>query len=488
MNPLLTANKESYQIPLFINGRDVITPKSFAVKNPATGKHIWDSSACSEQNALDAVAAAEKAFPAWSQTTPSTRRDIFYRAAEIIIKRKAELGSYMHHEIGADQNYQDFILGLSIEGLKDTAGRIPEATQGFVPNLIESGAHAIVYRAPYGVILGIGPWNAPYHLGFRAITFALATGNTTVLKGSELSPRCYWAITDVFREAGLPEGVLNLLFHDPRDAPKITETLVAHPAVRKINFTGSSHVGSVISSIAGKNLKPVLMELGGKANAIVMKDADLGNAARQCAMGAFLNAGQICMSTERVLVHTSVVDAFKSEFKKAIQDNFGSSHNCPVVITDASAKKNRALINDALAKGAHLVHGDPSIVDVDVENKMPPVVLGNVTPDMDLYAGESFGPSVSLYTFDTEEQAIALANDTDYGLAGAIFTENLQTGIRVAKQLNIGAVHINTMTVHDEFALPHGGCKKSGFGRFNGRQGLEEFIQYKTVTWTDKNA
>jgi acyl-CoA reductase-like NAD-dependent aldehyde dehydrogenase len=148
----------SYQIPLIINGRDVTTTKSFAVRDPSTGKQIWGSSSCSEQDALDAVVAAEKAFPSWSQTTPATRRDIFFSAANIISKRRLELGSYMHHEIGADQYYQDFIIGLAIEGLKDTAGRIPEAVQGFVPQLMESGSHAIVYREPYGVVLGIGPW------------------------------------------------------------------------------------------------------------------------------------------------------------------------------------------------------------------------------------------------------------------------------------------------------------------------------------------
>lgn len=148
----------SYQIPLQIGGKDVSTPKSFAVKNPSTGKHIWDSSSSSEEDALAAVEAADKAFPAWSQTTPATRRDIFLRAADIITRRKEELGSYMNQEIGADQYYQDFILGLSIEGLKDTAGRISETTQGFVPQLMENGAHAIVYREPYGVVLGIGPW------------------------------------------------------------------------------------------------------------------------------------------------------------------------------------------------------------------------------------------------------------------------------------------------------------------------------------------
>lgn len=191
------------------------------------------------------------------------------------------------------------------------------------------------------------------------------------------------------------------------------------------------------------------------------------------------------MSTERILVHSSIVDVFKQEFKQAIGKLFGETKNCPVVITNTSATRNRALVQNALDKGASLLYGDLTVADVDVESKMPPVVLGNVTSDMDIYGTESFGPSVSMYTFNTEEEAITLGNDTDYGLAGAVFTEDLRAGIRIAKQLKVGAVHINTMTVHDEFALPHGGFKRSGFGRFNGRQGLEEFLQYKSVTWTD---
>lgn len=191
------------------------------------------------------------------------------------------------------------------------------------------------------------------------------------------------------------------------------------------------------------------------------------------------------MSTERILVHSSVIDIFKEEFKKAVGKAFGAPENCPIVITNASANKNRALVQDALNKGASLVYGDIAEVDANAVSKMSPVILSNVTPAMDVYGTESFGPSVSIYTFDTEEEAILLGNDTDYGLAGAVFTEDLQSGMRVARQLNVGAVHINTMTVHDEFALPHGGFKKSGFGRFNGKQGLEEFVQYKSVTWTD---
>ncbi|EFY86960.1 aldehyde dehydrogenase, putative [Metarhizium acridum CQMa 102] len=400
-------------------------------------------------------------------------------------KRRKELGEYLNQEIGANQGYQDFIIGLSIEGLKDTAGRIAGACQGWVPESVHEGMKAMVLKRPYGVNLGIAPWNAPYHLGFRSVTFPLATGNTAILKGAEFSPRCYWAIADIFREASLPDGVLNLLFHRPDHAAAVTESLIAHPHVKKINFTGSTKVGSILAASAGRHLKPCLMELGGKANAIVLKDADLEKAAVQCATGAFMNAGQICMSTERILVHASVVRDFEPILKRTINDIFGSTLATPTLVTSASAARNRALVQDAISKGATSLDICSADLGEMVETKMRPVVLTNVDKSMELYGGESFGPSVSLYSFDSEEEAIELANDTEYGLAASVFTENLGSGFRIAERLESGAVHINSMTVHDEYSLPHGGVKKSGWGRFNGYQGLNEFLYCKTVTWMD---
>ncbi|KAG8411082.1 hypothetical protein J3458_016193 [Metarhizium acridum] len=400
-------------------------------------------------------------------------------------KRRKELGEYLNQEIGANQGYQDFIIGLSIEGLKDTAGRIAGACQGWVPELVHEGMKAMVLKRPYGVNLGIAPWNAPYHLGLRSVTFPLATGNTAILKGAEFSPRCYWVIADIFREASLPDGVLNLLFHRPDHAAAVTESLIAHPHVKKINFTGSTKVGSILAASAGRHLKHCLMELGGKANAIVLKDADLEKAAVQCAMGAFMNAGQICMSTERILVHASVARDFEPILKRTINDIFGSTLATPTLVTSASAARNRALIQDAISKGATSLDIYSADLGEMVETKMRPVVLTNVDKSMELYGGESFGPSVSLYCFDSEEEAIELANDTEYGLAASVFTENLGSGFRIAERLESGAVHINSMTVHDEYSLPHGGVKKSGWGRFNGYQGLNEFLYCKTLTWMD---
>ncbi|KAF4990283.1 hypothetical protein FDECE_14426 [Fusarium decemcellulare] len=472
-------------IPLIINGKDVESSKSFPVISPLAGKEIWSLSCASKDQVNDAVENAHDAFTAWSKTKASARRDIFLTAADIMDKRRKELGEYMHHEIGADQDYQDFILGLSIDGLKDTAGRIAGAVTGTAPESNHEGMRAIVYKRPYGVNLGIAPWNAPYHLGLRSVTFALATGNTAILKGAEFTPRCYWGIADVFRQAGLPDGCLNLIFHSPEDASSTINSLVAHPHIKKINFTGSTRVGSIISETAGRHLKPVLMELGGKASAIVLEDADLEKAALHCAQGAFKNAGQICMSTERILVQDSVAPGFQKILSETIRKLFGSTKDTPVIVTAASAQRNRGLVQDAVSKGAKSLPLFEDTHQDQVETRMRPVVLANVDQNMDLYAGESFGPSVSLFTFKSIEDAVALANDTEYGLSASVFTNDLGKGFRIADELESGAVHINSMTVHDEQPLPHGGVKKSGFGRFNGYQGLDEFLYYKTVTWMD---
>lgn len=190
------------------------------------------------------------------------------------------------------------------------------------------------------------------------------------------------------------------------------------------------------------------------------------------------------MSTERILVHSSIAETFKPILQATIEKVFGSADATPVLVTAGSAKRNRGLVDSALSQGAQAVFGNTNPTG-KLETKMSPVVLTNVNKDMDIYATESFGPSVSLYTFDSEEEALKLANDTEYGLSASVYTEDLRAGFRMAEGIESGAVHINTMSVHDEFSLPHGGVKKSGFGRFNGYQGLEEFLYYKTVTWLE---
>ena len=290
-----------------------------------------------------------------------------------------------------------------------------------------------------------------------------------------------WGIASVLHDAGLPAGVLNFLVHEPANAAAITQALIANPTIKKINFTGSTAVGRIVAKLAGEHLKPVLLELGGKAPAIVWEDADLDNAAFQCALGAFVNSGQVCMSTERILVHKNVRAEFETKLRESIDKLFGPDGEAPVLIQSRAVEKNRILLRDAVDKGASVLYGDVGAEEAS-KTRMRPVVIAGVQESMDIYKTESFGPTVALYEIDTEEEALRIANDTEYGLSSAVFTEDLRRGLRLAKGIETGAVHINNMTVHDETALPHGGAKASGYGRFNS-VGLGEWVRTKTITY-----
>ncbi len=252
-----------------------------------------------------------------------------------------------------------------------------------------------------------------------------------------MSPRCFWCIGSIFTAAGLPDGVLNVIFHRPQDAPEVTSAIIEHPFVKKINFTGSTATGSIIATQAGKYLKPVLMELGGKAPAIVLKDANLQKAAEGCAVGAFLHSGQICMSTERILVHSSIAEKFRDALKVAMDKIYGKESPAPILVNAPPVQKNKKLVEQALSKGAKILTGDLDAKEHS-DTRMRPIVVDKVSKDMDIYQTESFGPTVSLIVVESEEEAIEIANDTDYGLSSAVFTEDLTAGLRVAKQIETG--------------------------------------------------
>lgn len=284
--------------------------------------------------------------------------------------------------------------------------------------------------------------NAPYILGVRSVLYAIAAGNATVLKGSELSPRCYYNIGRIFTEAGLPDGVLNVLYTTRDDSPAVTSQLINSPVIKKVNFTGSTAIGSIIAATAGKALKPCLMELGGKASAIVLDDADIETAATQCALGAFVHSGQVCMSTERILVHKSIIDKFRPALKGFLE-HFDAGP-APIVVQGVAIEKNRKLVEDAVTKGAKVVHGDHKSQEKHPETgeisatRLRPIVVEGVKEEMDLYHQESFGPSVSLIEIESEEEAIRIANDTEYGLTSAVFTKDLGRALRIAKQIEAG--------------------------------------------------
>jgi acyl-CoA reductase-like NAD-dependent aldehyde dehydrogenase len=332
------------------------------------------------------------------------------------------------------------------------------------------------------VVLGMAPWNAPVILGTRALAMPLACGNTVVLKASEGCPGVHRLIGSVLHEAGLGDGVVNVITHSAEDAPAIVERLIAHPSVRRVNFTGSTRVGRIVAQHAAQHLKPALLELGGKAPVIVLDDADLDAAVAAIAFGAFFNQGQICMSTERVIVDHKIADALVQKLAAKARtlkagDPAAADSVLGVLESEAAARRIKLLIDDAHEKGAQLPVG--CAVEGAV---MQAVIVDGITPAMKLYADESFGPVVTVQRVDGDEEAIRVANDSEYGLSAAVFSRDVSRALNVAKRIESGICHINGPTVHDEAQMPFGGVKKSGYGRFGSKASIAEFTDLRWIT------
>jgi acyl-CoA reductase-like NAD-dependent aldehyde dehydrogenase len=328
----------------------------------------------------------------------------------------------------------------------------------------------------------VAPWNAPVILAARAVATPLAYGNTVVLKASERCPRTHAALAAAIADAGLPAGAINLVIHARGDAPEVMDELIAHPAVRRVSFTGSSKVGRIVAIKCAEHLKPCLLELGGKAPQIVLADADLDAAADAASFGAFMNSGQICMSTERIVVDGAVADELADRLADRAAnlvtgDPRDEGTMVGPVVDDESRERVLELIADARAKGAEVLAGGEADGNV-----VAPTVVDRVTPDMRLYGEESFGPVVAIVRVDGPEEAVAAANDTEYGLAAAVFGEDVDAALAIAHRIESGICHVNSSTVHDEPQMPFGGVKSSGWGRFGGRAALEEFTELRWMT------
>ena len=369
---------------------------------------------------------------------------------------------------------------LSAGMIREAAALTTQVAGEVIPS-DRPGCIAMALREPVGVLLGIAPWNAPIILGVRAVATPLACGNTVVLKASEQCPRTHTLIGEAFNEA-LPEGAISIVTNAPADAAEIVGALIDHPEVKRINFTGSTHVGKIIARRAAEHLKPALLELGGKAPLIVLDDADLDEAVKAAAFGAFMNQGQICMSTERIIVLDPVADEFNRRFKEKVEsmpvgDPREGKIPLGAVVDQKTVDWVRELVNDAIANGAEqLVGGEANGV------LMPAHVIDRVTPEMRLFREESFGPVVGVIRARDEAHAVELANDTEYGLSAAVFTRDTARGLRVAKLIKSGICHINGPTVHDEAQMPFGGVKASGYGRFGGRAGIDAFTELRWIT------
>ncbi|KAI0862771.1 Aldehyde/histidinol dehydrogenase [Xylaria cubensis] len=475
-----------YTVPLVIDGKDQLTNKTYDVINPSNNLVCHNSIAATPDDARAAVDAAAKALTGWRQSSPSMRRDILLRAADIMNNDRKELADYMVAETGSSNEWTQFNLNNAIDLLKDVAGRI-SSIEGSAPTVANPNMKAMIVKEPYGVVFSVASWNSPYILGMRSTILPIAAGNTVVLKGSELSPRSFWAIASVLLRAGLPDGVLNYISTDRDQAYDVTEAIVSHREVKKLNFTGSIAIGRAVSELAARHLKPVLLELGGQASAIVWEDADLDLAVKECVAGSFMYAGQCCMSTDKVILHKAIRDDFMQKLIPAIKAGFPSDDEARLMIRPGGKDKVVKLLDEAEGKGAVIMTPtldgkSTSALDDDL-TRLEPRVLSGVTPDMAIYQQENFGPTLSIFETDTEEEALRIANDTECGLSSAVFTEDLRRGFRLAEGIEAGAVHINNMSVHDESALPHGGCKASGFGRFNTNYGIQEWLRIKTITW-----
>ncbi|EAY71278.1 Delta 1-pyrroline-5-carboxylate dehydrogenase [Burkholderia dolosa AU0158] len=374
-----------------------------------------------------------------------------------------------------------FNVMLAANMLREAAAMTTQIDGAVIPSDVP-GSIAMAVRQPCGVVLGIAPWNAPVILATRALAMPLACGNTVVLKASEGCPGVHRLIGSVLHDAGLGDGVVNVLTHAPHDAPAIVERLIANPAVRRVNFTGSTRVGRIVATLAAQHLKPALLELGGKAPVLVLDDADLDAAVDAVAFGAFFNQGQICMSTERVIVDRKVADAFVEKLVAKARTLKAGNPAAPGVVlgtleSEAAAQRIAALVDDARTHGAALPLGCE--VDGAV---MQPTIVDGVTRDMKLYADESFGPVVTVQRVDGDEAALAAANDSEYGLSAAVFSRDIARAMQLAKRIESGICHINGPTVHDEAQMPFGGVKASGYGRFGSKASIAEFTDLRWIT------
>ncbi|MDR2216013.1 MAG: aldehyde dehydrogenase, partial [Nevskiaceae bacterium] len=396
--------------------------------------------------------------------------------------RSGEFSRLCVEETGAIGGWGHFNTGFAANICEEAAAMTTQITGETIPSDVP-GTLALGFRQPCGVCVGMAPWNAPVILGVRSIAMPLACGNTVVMKASELSPAVHRLIVDAFVAAGFPAGTVNFITHSAADAPAVVEALISHPAVKRVNFTGSSRVGRIVGELSGKHLKPCLLELGGKAPFIVLEDADLDEAVASAAFGAFMHQGQICMSTERIIVVEKIADEFVKRFAakaKSLPMGDPTKGNFPIgaCVDEKTVAHVKELISDATAKGAKVLTGGTGPGGAFFE----PTVVDGVTKGMRIYGEESFGPIVGVLHARDAEHAVELANDSEYGLSAAVFSRDINKALSIAQQIDSGICHINSSTVQDEAQMPFGGTKASGIGRFGGKAGVAEFTDLRWIS------
>jgi len=478
-----TQTETGIETRLFVAGAFVEAEggRTFENRDPFTDELVSEVAAGSRGDAQRAVEAAAAAFAEWSQTPPAARQGIFLKAADVLEARQDEVVSMLARETGCTFGFGMFQMHF-VPGLFRQAAALAYAPLGEVlPS--DTGAFAMGVRRPVGVVGAIAPWNAALILSARAIAAPLALGNTVVLKPSEWSPQVgglLWG--EVFAEAGLPEGVLNVVTHAPGEAQPIGDELVENPSVRRLNFTGSTATGRKLAEAAGRQLKRVVLELGGYNPLIVLADADLEYAVNATTFGAFLHQGQICMSARRIIVERPVAEEFvarlaeKTRGLKVGDPKEPDTIIGPVINGDA-LETIKARVDAAVRSGAKVLAGGAAEGAC-----FQPTLLADVPADSEFANNETFGPVAAIEVVDSAEEAVERANATAYGLSSGIITTDTDRGLALAQAIDAGIVHVNDQPVGDEPQMPFGGVKDSGFGRFGGTAVVDEFTEMRWIT------
>lgn len=472
-------------VELLISGRSAAAKgnRTFSRINPYNNEVASTVAAASIEDALRAVAAAHSAFTDWAATGPHERRKLLLKAADLMEARIKDFVAVTIAETGATSGWAGFNVVVAAKMLREAASMTTQISGEVIPT-DKPDSLALAVRQPAGVCLGIAPWNAAVILGTRALAMPLACGNPVILKASEMCPATHVMIGKVLNDAGLPPGVINVITNAPEDASDVVEALVRAPEVKRVNFTGSTKVGRIVAKLCAEELKPSLLELGGKAPFIVLDDADLEGAVNGAVFGAYLNMGQICMSTERIIVTKNIADRFVSALaEKAAKLPAGDPSGANVLgalVSPEAAEKMDEIISDAVSKGATILAGgrrNGTVVEA--------TVIDNVTADMRIYREESFGPVKPVIRVEDAEEAVEVANDTEYGLSASIYTQNVTKALKLAARVKSGICHINGPTVADEPQMPFGGVNSSGWGRFGGKAAIAEFTDLRWLTIED---
>jgi aldehyde dehydrogenase (NAD+) len=468
---------------LYINGQWVAATNkaTFPVYNPSTGG-VWAQVAdATRSDAAAAIAAAAAAQPAWAALPHSERARLLSKVADVLAARAKELQEALIDEGGSWVGKTMFETGYSVGVFRAAAAAAYQVTGEILPS--DHGKLSLVVREPLGVVSVISPWNFPLILSSRGFATALAVGNAVVLKPSEETPVAGGLlIAEILEEAGIPKGVFNVVTCSRNHVAEVGDELISNPAVRGISFTGSTAVGTQVAAKAGSLLKKCCVELGGKDALIVLDDADIEHAVNAATFGSFMHQGQICMSVERVIVHEAVakefIDKFVANTKKLKVGNPREMANCiGPIINQKQLDKIREQVDDAVAKGAKILCGGKN-----TGLFFEPTILTNVTRDMKIMRDETFGPVAPVVTVGSVDEAVEVANDSEYGLSAGIITRNEERGLAIARRLHTGMAHINDSSVNDEPHVPFGGVGWSGLGRHGGRQGIDQFTETRWIT------